>query len=193
MEIDQSILEIFFPEGTLKWFKIIKAKTDEDNAYITLEEKNIPPITKGLENKKIKAVKFHDITITDFPLRGKRTLLTFRRRYWKIKGVKGYLKRDIKLAFPGTQLEQEFAAFLKKKMAEEKAVSLTSIAESQKIPTREFEKQYKDHCLNACLVDNLFCYRLSNSFCSLFIILMMKFDHITQNLMPCFLIFNTKS
>ncbi|MFH2104613.1 MAG: transposase [Parcubacteria group bacterium] len=33
-------------------------------------------------------------------------------------------------------------------MAEEKAVSLTSIAESQKIPTKEFEKQYKDHLSN---------------------------------------------
>ncbi|MFH2104614.1 MAG: hypothetical protein ABII72_00040 [Parcubacteria group bacterium] len=113
MEIDQSILEIFFPEGTLEWFKIIKTKTDEDNVYITLKEKNIPPIIKGLEDKKIRAVKFHDITITDFPLRGRRTLLTFRRRYWKIKGSDKYLKRDIKLAFPGTQLEQEFAAFLK--------------------------------------------------------------------------------
>ena len=112
MEINQSILEIFFPKGTLEWFDIIKGEVDENNVNITLEEKNIPPITKG-DNKKIKVVKFHDITITDFPLRGKRTLLTFRRRYWQIEGQKEYLKRDIKLCFPGTQLEQEFADFLK--------------------------------------------------------------------------------
>jgi len=40
-------------------------------------------------------------------------LLTFRRRYWQVDGRKGYLKRDIKLCFPGTQLEKEFARFLK--------------------------------------------------------------------------------
>ena len=75
-----------------------------------MEEKDNPPIK---ENQKIIARKFHDITITDFPLRGRRTLLTFRRRYWKIEGQKEYLKRDIPLAFPGTQLEKEFADFLK--------------------------------------------------------------------------------
>jgi hypothetical protein len=114
MEIDQSILGIFFPKGTLEWFDIAKGITDKDNVYITLEEKNIPPdIPLEQKDKKIKAVKFHDITITDFPLRGRRTLLTFRRRYWKIEGSDKYLKRDIKLSFPGTQLEQEFADFLK--------------------------------------------------------------------------------
>ncbi|MFH1789884.1 MAG: hypothetical protein ABH832_02340 [bacterium] len=113
MEIDQSILEVFFPKNTLEWFKVIKTKTDEDNVYITLEENISPDIPPEQKDKKIKAVKFHDITITDFPLRGRRTLLTFRRRYWKIEGSDKYLKRDIKLSFPGTQLEQEFADFLK--------------------------------------------------------------------------------
>jgi hypothetical protein len=112
MEIERSVLDIFFPQGTLDWFEVVEVKSDDNNVYITLEEKNLPPLTE--QNKgQIKAVKFHDLTITDFPLRGKRTLLTFRRRYWQIEGQTEYLKRDIKLAFPGTQLEQEFAAFLK--------------------------------------------------------------------------------
>ena len=113
MKIEQSILKLVFPQGTLDWFKVIKGTVDDNNVYIILEEKNIPPKTPNHNDKKIKAVKFHDITITDFPLRGKRTLLTFRRRYWQIKGQNEYLKRDIKLNFPGTQLEQEFARFLK--------------------------------------------------------------------------------
>jgi len=66
-----------------------------------------------MKDKKIIAKKFHEITITDFPLRGRRTLITFRRRYWKVEGEEKYLKRDIKLAFPGTQLEEEFGNFLK--------------------------------------------------------------------------------
>lgn len=109
MQIAKEVFELFLPEGVFEWFEIKHVKRDEDNVYIALEEKDISPPA----DKKIIARKFHNITITDFPLRGKRTLLTFRRRYWKIEGQKEYLKRDIKLSFPGTQLEKEFASFLK--------------------------------------------------------------------------------
>jgi len=110
MKIDNNIFELIFPKGVFEWFDLKEGTSDENNARIVFEEKDIPPIT---ENQKIVARKFHEITITDFPLRGKRTLLTFRRRYWKIEGQKEYLKRDIALNFPGTQLEKEFADFLK--------------------------------------------------------------------------------
>jgi hypothetical protein len=113
MKIEQSILKLIFPEGTFEWFDIVDGRTDRDNVYITFQEKNIPPLAEKHGNRKIIAKKFHDITVTDFPIRGKRTLLTFRRRYWQIEGQKEYLKRDIKLCFPGTQLEKEFARFLK--------------------------------------------------------------------------------
>jgi hypothetical protein len=112
MEILQKALEIFFPKETFKWFILDSTEEDENNIYITLKEKNIPPISKDLKGK-VKFVKFRNITITDFPLRGKRTLLTFRRRYWKIEGQSKYLKRDIKLSFSGTKLNEEFANFLK--------------------------------------------------------------------------------
>jgi len=113
MIIDQQIFELIFPKGVFEWFEITEGKGDDKNSYITLVEKDIPPLTNKNKNKKIIARKFHNITITDFPLRGKRTLLTFRRRYWKVEGQKEYLKRNIKIAFLGTQLEKEFADFLK--------------------------------------------------------------------------------
>lgn len=115
MEIKKEILELIFPKGTFEWFEITDGKRDEDDktTYITLTEKDVPPFTEENKDRKILARKFHDITITDFPLRGRQTLLTFRRRYWQLEGQKEYLKRDIKLAFAGTQLEQEFALFLK--------------------------------------------------------------------------------
>ena len=112
MEISKEVFDLIFPQGIFEWFKIIKGETNGDDASIVLEEKDIPPFEKGT-NPKIIARKFHDITVTDFPLRGKRTLLTFRRRYWKVEGQKDYLKRDIQICFPGTQLEKEFANFLK--------------------------------------------------------------------------------
>jgi hypothetical protein len=113
MQITKEIFDLIFPQGTSDWFELKEGRSDDLNVYITLEEKDLPPLLEADKDKKIIARKFHDITITDFPLRGKRTLLTIRRRYWKVKGKKKYLKRDIKLTFPGTQLETEFANFLK--------------------------------------------------------------------------------
>ena len=112
MEIQQKVLELIFPKGVFEWFDLTNGTIDGEDIRITLEEKDNPPILEE-EKQKIIARKFHDITITDFPIRGHRSLLTFRRRYWKIEGQEKYLKRDIPLAFPGTQLEKEFADFLK--------------------------------------------------------------------------------
>jgi hypothetical protein len=112
MEIQQKILEIFFPKGIFEWFDLVNGTIEGEDIKITLKEKDIPPIDEK-SNQKIIARKFHDITITDFPVRGRRTLLTFRRRYWKVEGKQEYLKRDIQLSFLGTQLEKEFANFLK--------------------------------------------------------------------------------
>ena len=110
MSNEKSILELILPDGVFEWFDVAGGVRDENDLKIVLEEKNIPPDSKG---KKIISKGFTDITITDFPIRGRRTLLTFRRRYWQVEGEQKLLKRDIKLNFPGTQLEQEFAVFLK--------------------------------------------------------------------------------
>ncbi|NQU84102.1 MAG: hypothetical protein HQ536_05330 [Parcubacteria group bacterium] len=114
IKIDSSFLEVFLPQGTLEWFDIVNVESDENDIKIILEERNILPVIPiKYAARKITSKGFYDITITDFPIRGKRALLTFRRRRWKIEGVKEILKRDIKLSFPGTQLEKEFADFLK--------------------------------------------------------------------------------
>ena len=109
----KNILELMLPEGTLEWFDVVEGEKDEEQIHIVLEEKNIPPLAEEDKNKKVIGKGFTDITITDFPIRGRRTLLTFRRRYWQIEGRREYLKRDIRLCFKGTQLEKEFALFLK--------------------------------------------------------------------------------
>ena len=109
----QIMLELLFPRNTLEWFEIADSSMDENDVRVVLEEKNIPPVTEEIKDKKIISKGFYDITITDFPIRGRRTLLTFRRRRWQVEGQKELLKRDIQLNFPGTQLEKEFADFLK--------------------------------------------------------------------------------
>ena len=113
MITDRSILSFVFPEQIFEYFDPVAGEKDKQIVSIVFEEKNIPPVPEEDKSKAIISKGFKDITITDFPIRGRKTLLTFRRRYWKLEGQKEYLKRDIKLTFPGTQLEKEFADFLK--------------------------------------------------------------------------------
>ena len=113
MELTQEIFELIFPKGVFEWVALTEGTREGDTTVITLKEKDIPPLTDEHKHQKIVARKFHPITVTDCPLRGRPTRLTFRRRYWQLEGQKAYLKRDIKLVFPGTQLEHEFAAFVK--------------------------------------------------------------------------------
>lgn len=108
-----SILELILPKGVLEWFDIVSGFRDDETVRIVLEEKNNPPIDENSKNIEVISKGFKDITITDFPLRGRRTFIVFRRRRWQIKGENKYLKRDIQLIFPGTQLAAEFADFLK--------------------------------------------------------------------------------
>lgn len=108
-----SIIEFVLPKGTLEWFDVTDSSMTSDEFRITLVEKNCPPLTPQMEGITVKSKGFTDITITDFPIRGRRTSLTFRRRYWQVEGQQELLKRDIHLCAPGTQLATEFANFLK--------------------------------------------------------------------------------
>jgi hypothetical protein len=106
-------LAIFFPVGTLDWFDLISVVKTDTTMDIVLEEKNSPPMTERERGRHVESKGFKDITVQDFPIRGRKTTLTFRRRYWQVEGLSGLLKRDIKLVWDGTYLEKEFASFLK--------------------------------------------------------------------------------
>ena len=111
IQIDHSVLELFLPEGMLDWFDAVKGEKTETEVRITLEEKNNPP--EQHQHKKLLSKGFTDITIEDFPIRGKHAALTFRRRRWQIEDTGELVMRDIRLCFPHTQLERQFADFLK--------------------------------------------------------------------------------
>lgn len=117
-------LALIFPQGIFDWFEVQGSSMDENEIRIIFQEKNIPPLSEADKNKSVEPKGFTDITITDFPIRGRRSLLTFRRRYWQVEGERQYLKRDIQLTFPGTQLETEFANFLKEKSRRDPNVAL---------------------------------------------------------------------
>ena len=106
-------MALFFPEGIMEWFNVVEGVTTDTGIRIVLEEKNLPPLTPEHEGKRVNSKGFYDITITDFPIRGKRASLIFRRRRWRVEGTRELLTRNIQLCAPGTQLETEFASFLK--------------------------------------------------------------------------------
>lgn len=108
-----NIVEFVLPQGTLEWFDVADSSMTSDELRITLVEKNHPPLTPEMDGLSVKSKGFTDITVVDFPIRGRRTSLTFRRRYWQVEGRHELLKREIHLCAPGTQLATEFANFLK--------------------------------------------------------------------------------
>ena len=111
MTIDTLVaaLALFLPENTLEHFDITETKLVDGEVRLTLTEKDIPP----KHEKPIRFHKYHDLIVSDFPIRGKPSVLTFRRRYWKVEGEKELLANDIPIVFPGTKLEAAFASFLK--------------------------------------------------------------------------------
>jgi len=113
VDIAEEIFSFFLPDDVLKWFDVAGGTKNQAHIHITLEEKNEPPIPEKHRGKKVVSKGFKDITIDDFPVRGRRVQLTFRRRCWQIEGENALLKRDIQIHHEGTQLEKEFARFLK--------------------------------------------------------------------------------
>jgi hypothetical protein len=108
---EQQALSFFLPKRTLEYFDIISGGKTDTLIRIVLEEKNNPPLEKRHEGLPVRSKGFYDITISDFPARGRRVDLTFRRRRWQVGDE--LLTRDIPIAAEGTRLELEFALFLK--------------------------------------------------------------------------------
>ena len=109
----EDAFNLFLPDGVLQWFDIVSSERTPGILRLVFEEKNIPPITEELRGKHVESKGFKEIFVDDFPVRGRKTTFVFRRRYWKVEGREELLKRDIQLTWEGTQLEKEFALFLK--------------------------------------------------------------------------------
>jgi hypothetical protein len=105
------MFSFFLPKGTLEYFELVQGEKNAESITLLLEEKNDPPLEKRHQGKSVLSKGFQDITVSDFPARGRTVSLTFRRRRWQVDDE--LLKRDIQLVAEGTQLEKEFADFLK--------------------------------------------------------------------------------
>ena len=70
----------FLPEGTLEYFELVRGTKTAHTIHLVLEEKIHPPLEEGQRGKRVWSKGFQDITVTDFPARGRTVSLMFHRR-----------------------------------------------------------------------------------------------------------------
>lgn len=103
---------LLLPTGMLEYFEITEVKENGNSVDIYLTELNIIP--SEYKNDKLQSKGFYEeITINDFPIRGKRLLLHIKRRKWLNESTGDIVNRDWELVAKGTRMTQEFASFLK--------------------------------------------------------------------------------
>lgn len=108
---DNNFLDLILPKGILEYFLLTDYTSGvEINLY--LEEKNVIP--EEYKNDKLSSKGFFDqITIQDFPLRGRSVFLHIKRRRWVNHTTGNIVFRDWNMVARGTRMTQEFASFLK--------------------------------------------------------------------------------
>ncbi len=110
--MQKSGYSLLLPTGMLEYFEITEVKENGDSVDIYLTELNIVP--SEYRNDKLQSKGFYEeITINDFPIRGKRLLLHLKRRKWLNESTGDIVNRDWGLVAKGTRMTQEFASFLK--------------------------------------------------------------------------------
>ena len=110
--MDKEISSIFLPEGILDYFDLTSVSITEEGYSIYLEEKLLPPV-EYLGHRLTSKGFFEQVTIKDFPIRGKACFLKVKRRRWQNETLGKVVSRDWELAAKGTRMTKEFASFLK--------------------------------------------------------------------------------
>ena len=110
-----ALLWAILPDGLEDLFDVEAFEKTETHFRVTLTERNIvpDPLPPEYRGKQIVNTVLKPKHIEYFPLKGRKTEIRLRRRYWQFKGVPEMLTRTIELCAEGTHLEKEFAAFLK--------------------------------------------------------------------------------
>lgn len=110
--MDKELASYLLPEGILEYFDITKHSSIKDKIHFSLEEKNDLPQEYQSEIAHSKGFS-PEITVEDFPLRGKSVFLHIKRRRWTLVATGKVVKRDWNLIAKGTRITSEFASFLK--------------------------------------------------------------------------------
>lgn len=109
---DKNFLDLILPQGILEYFLLTDFTSTSSEICLYLEEKNMIPEEYG-SDKLISKGFFDEITVQDFPLRGKAVYLHIRRRRWLNQTTGAVVFRDWNMVAQGTRMTTEFASFLK--------------------------------------------------------------------------------
>lgn len=113
MQNETELLKFLLPESLIEYFHIVSFENIENTLHIHFEEKNTIP--KELSSFSLQSKGFlPEITIDDFPLRGKSVKLHIKRRRWTDVKTGKILQRNWNLIADGTRMTLDFAEFLKK-------------------------------------------------------------------------------
>jgi hypothetical protein len=106
------LLKFMLPDFLVEHFEVVSSTNTEEILHLYFEENAKAPAE--FNDLQLVSKGFQDeITIQDFPLRGKFVYLHIKRRRWTNKDTGEIVKRDWNLVAKGTRMTQEFAAFLK--------------------------------------------------------------------------------
>ncbi len=103
-------ISILLPEGILEYFALVDVRKSDKDYHLFLDELANPPAENGYHSKGFT----EQAIVQDFPLRGKPVYLHIRRRKWLNLKTKEITTSSFDLTHLGTQISQEFAAFLKR-------------------------------------------------------------------------------
>lgn len=108
----QNIAHLLLPEGVLDYFVLYRYSETEKELHFCLEEKNQAP--EEYKNDKLISKGFFDeITVQDFPIRGRAVYLHIKRRRWTNQQTGDIVFRNWDMVARGTRMTKEFASFLK--------------------------------------------------------------------------------
>ena len=116
--MEKEIISHFLPAGLLEHFIIIDVLKSENamdkSIYfeVILEEKN--EILKDVDISQYESKGFTQITLQDFPIRGKAVYLRIKRRRWRHKKNKNdIIRNDFSFVAQGSGFTKELSDFLK--------------------------------------------------------------------------------
>lgn len=112
---EHELVWAMLPEGLEEYFDIEGFEKDEQKFRITLIEKNELPKEMPAEyhGKKVINTVLNEIVLDDFLIRGLKTEIVLKRRWWKFEGVQRMLIRSLDAIHPSMKFSKDFAAFLK--------------------------------------------------------------------------------
>lgn len=116
--MDKALISNFLPEGLLLHFAIIELLVLGDVSSkkmffeIHLEEHN--EILGSYDKTQYESKGFTEITIQDFPIRGKAVYLKIKRRRWRHKDRPNeIIRNDFSFVAEGSGFTKELSDFLK--------------------------------------------------------------------------------